>query len=174
MIDRIHGIEHREYPRSWWLIDMLDRQPRLLAQEVVDLSPGAIELRHVARDLRRFAEARERWLPLVESSPLSDLESGHRRDLSFGPSLAYCVEHDDRQDVHAGRPFRHLSVHLRQSSLTPATSAEIGLYFYGRRPAAFGYVGPDRVHGYIGMEWEPLSSEDVQRLLKREMSIRGD
>lgn len=172
MIDRIHGIEHREYPQSWWLVDLLDRQPRLLSQEVVDLSPGAIELRHVARDLRRFAEERERWLPLVESSPLKDLEAGHCRDLSFGPSLVYCVEHDDRQDVHSGRPFRHLSVRMRRSSLTPATSAEIGLYFYGRRPAAFGYVGPDRVHGYIGMEWEPLSSDDVQRLLKREMTVR--
>ena len=172
MIDRVHGIEHREYPQSWWLVDVLDRQPRLLAQEVVDLSPGAIELRQVARDLRLFAEARDRWRPLHESSPLADLESGHRRELSFGPSLAYCVEHDERLGLHAGRPFRHLSVRMRRSSLTPATSAEIGLYFYGRRPAAFGYVSPDRVHGFIGMEWEPLSSEDVQKLLKRESAVR--
>ena len=171
MIDRLEGIGHREYPQSWWLIDVLDRQPRLVSQEVVDLSPGAIELRHVARDLRRFAESREHWQPLVEESPLPDLESGYCRNLSFGPSLVYCVEHDNRQEVHAGRPFRHLSVWTRRSSLTPATSAEIGLYFYGRRPAAFGFVAPGRVHGYIGMEWEPLSSDDVQRLLKREMAV---
>ena len=170
MIDRLGGIGPREYPQSWWLIDVLDRQPRLLAQEVVDLSPGAIELRHVAADLRRYAEARERWQPMMEASPLHALAAGHCRDLSFGPSLIYCVEHDSRHAVHAGRPFRHLSVKTKRSSLTPATSAEIGLYFYGRRPAAFGFVGPGQVHGFIGMEWEPLSSDDVQRLLKRELS----
>ena len=170
MIDRIGGLGPREYPQSWWLIDVLDQQPRLLAQEVVDLSPGAIELRHAAADLRRFAESRERWQPMMEASPLDALEAGHCRDLSFGPSLVYCVEHDGRRAVHAGRPFRHLSVRTKRSSLTPATSAEIGLYFYGRRPAAFGFVAPGRVHGYIGMDWEPLSSGDVQKLLKRELS----
>lgn len=170
MIDRLEGIGHRGYPQSWWLIDVLDRQTRLVSQEVVDLSPGAIELRHVAADLRRFAEARERWQPLGGVSPIGTLEASHRRDLSFGPSLAYCVEHDDRQAVHDGRPFRHLSVRTRGSVLTPATSAEIGLYFYGRRPAAFGFVGPGRVHGFIGMEWEPMSVDDVKLLLKREAS----
>jgi hypothetical protein len=171
MIDRLEGLGPREYPQSWWLIDVLDRQPRLLSQEVVDLSPGAIELRHVAADLRRFAEVRERWRPLGSASPIAALGSGHRRDLSFGPALTYCVEHDDRLTVHSGKPFRHLSVRMRGSILTPATSAEIGLYFYGRRPAAFGFVGPGRVHGFIGMEWEPVGIEDVKLLLKREASV---
>jgi hypothetical protein len=53
--------------------------------------------------------------------------------------------------------------------LTPATAAEIGLYFYGRRPAAFAYTTADEVHGFIGVEWEPISSGDLDVLLSREL-----
>ncbi len=169
MVDLVEGLGHREYPQSWLLIDVLERQPRLLSREVVDLSPGAIELRHAANELRLFAEARERWITTRDESSLDDLDSRYRRDLSFGPRMIYCVEHDASRLIHGGKPFRHLSVWQGGSILTPATSAEIGLYFYGRRPAAFGFVAPGRVHGYIGMEWEALDTEDIRRLLSREM-----
>lgn len=159
----------RAYPQTWFLLDMVDREPRLLGQEVVDLSPGAIELRHAARSLRAYAEQQERWLPLRPEPAAGRLEASHRRDLSFGPALGYCVEHDASRRIHGGRPFRHLLLRFRGRVLTPATSAEIGLYFYGRRPAVFGVPEPGAVHGYIGMDWRPLESEDVRWLVRREM-----
>jgi hypothetical protein len=58
--------------------------------------------------------------------------------------------------------------------LTPATSAEIGLYFYGRRPAAFAYTAPDTTHGFVGLDWEALPEKDVRRLLNREMTAPRD
>lgn len=161
--------EQRSYPQSWLLLDVVDRRPRLLGQEVVDLSPGAIELRHVVRELRAFAEQRERWLALSEEPVLSRLGQGHRRALSFGPSLAYCVEHDPSESLHGGRPFRHLALRLASGRLTPATSAEIGLYFYGRRSATFGFTAPNSAHGYIGVAWEPMEPSDVRWLLEREV-----
>jgi hypothetical protein len=54
-------IPRRQYPQTWWLLDVVNRDVRLLGEEIVDLSPGAIELRHVARELRGWAEASERW-----------------------------------------------------------------------------------------------------------------
>jgi len=160
----------RPYPRTWLLVEGLGgEEPRLLGREVVDLSPGAIELRRAARDLRRWADERERWLPADARGRWSRLGAGHRRELSFGPEIAYCVEHDSSGRIHGGAPFRHLAVHFRSRVLTPATSAEIGLYFYGRRPARFGLVAPDRAHGYIGLGWKPLSAGDVDALLRREL-----
>ena len=163
----------RSYPQTWFLLDVVDKkEPRLLGQEVVDLSPGAIELRHVARDLRRHAEPRERWVRVQPAASEARLGEEHRHKLSFGPSLAYCIEHDGTRRIHRGEPFRHLQVRFSSRILTPATSAEIGLYFYGRRPATFGFTAPGAVHGYIGLGWEPLDPTDIHWLLQRETGGR--
>lgn len=169
MSGRILEIGRRDYPQTWLLLDFVDRQPRLVGQEIVDLSPAAIELRHVVRQLRRFAEGSEQWIPVRDTSALPRLDAGYRRDLSFGPKVAYLVERDATNSVHGGRPFRHLALRSHQASLTPATSAEIGLYFYGRNPATFGFTNPDTTHGFVGLDWEALDPEDVEWLLRREM-----
>jgi hypothetical protein len=156
------------YPRTWLLVDVADRTPRLLGSEVVDLSPGALELRRMARELRDFAEEPSRFLAMSEESNVSNAPEGHRRNLSFGPDVRYLVEHDPTGRIHGGDPFRHLSVHCGSRILTPATAAEIGLYFYGRRPAVFGRPAPHRSHGFIGMEWQRLDAGDVAALLERE------
>lgn len=163
------NLTETSYPRTWLLLDVVDERPRLLGQEVVDLAPGAIELRRASRELRGYAEERERWLSVDELSRWPRLPDGHRRSLSFGPEVAYCVERDATSRVHEGRPFRHLAVRSTGNLLTPATSAEIGLYFYGRRSAAFGFVARGKAHGFIGMGWESLEQEDVRWLLRREM-----
>jgi hypothetical protein len=152
------------------LLDMVDRDVRFLGEEIVDLSPGAIELRHAARELRGWAEATERWTPITGESPFGRLGPGHRRQLSFGPEVTYVVEHDASGALHGGRPFRHLKIRTGRSSLTPATSAEIGLYFYGRRPAAFAYTNSLTAHGLVGFDWESLAERDMAILLEREMS----
>ena len=170
MSSRLIEIPRRQYPQTWWLLDVVDRDFRLLGEEIVDLSPGAIELRHVARELRSWAEVAERWIPTGAGSPLARLESGYRRALSFGPAVTYLVEHDASGGLHGGRPFRHLRIRNARSGLTPATSAEIGLYFYGRRPAAFAYTNSLTAHGFVGFDWEALSERDLTLLLEREMS----
>ncbi len=170
--DRSIGSGLRRYPRTWLLLDVVDRRPRLVGQEVVDLSPGAIELRRAARELGALAESSERWLRVAPESPLSGLDGAHTRELSFGIEVSLCVEHDERGGVHGGRPFRHLRLRHGSGMLTPATSAEVGLYFYGRRPASFGFVRADTAHGFIGLEWEPLSGPDVEWLLERELTDR--
>lgn len=162
--------ELRRYPQTWLLLDVVDRRPRLLGQEVVDLSPGAIELRQVARELGAAAEGRERWMPVGPRSPIEGLRPVHSRRLSFGIEVSLCVERDARESVHEGRPFRHLRLRHASGALTPATSAEIGLYFYGRRPATFGFVRADTAHGFVGFQWEPLDDEDVAWLLERELA----
>lgn len=169
MRDRISDLSGRTYPQTWLLLDVVDRGVRLAGHEIVDLSPAAIELRSVARELRRYAEARERWRAVGEVSALTDLDEGHRHVLSFGPRVAYCVERDETSTLNGGKPFRHLSLATTRTALTPATTAEIGLYFYGRRPATFGFTGPRLAHGFIGMDWESLDGTDVDRLLRREM-----
>lgn len=173
MTNRLGGLEGsdlRRYPQTWLLLDVVDRRPRLLGQEIVDLSPGAIELRQVARELGATAEDRERWLPVGPRSPHEGLGAAHARRLSFGIDVSLCVERDGRHGVHAGRPFRHLRLRHASRSLTPATSAEVGLYFYGRRPATFGFVRADTAHGFVGFEWERLSDEDIAWLLERELT----
>lgn len=167
------SLTSRSYPQTWWLVDVADREPRLIGREVVDLSPGAIELRHTVRELGSYAEAQENWLAVVDEALLPRLAEPHLRPLSFGPRLGYCIEHDPGLALHAGRPFRHLSVQSVPSVLTPATAAEIGLYFFGRRPAVFGFTTPHQVHGYIGLNWEPLDAEDAEWLLRRELSEGG-
>lgn len=170
--DRV-GVGEGEYPRTWLLLDLVEQGARLVGREVVDLSPAAIELRRAARELRGWADERERWLRTGESARWSSVGERHRRDLSFGPRVAYWVERDETERIHEGRPIRHLAVRSRAGSLTPATSAEIGLYFYGKRPAAFGLVGPRRAHGIVGFGWEALGREDAGWLLRREMGEDG-
>ena len=80
------------------------------------------------------------------------------------------VERDETLAIHGGRPFQHLAVRFGSRILTPATAAEIGLYFYGRKPAIFAFTAPDAVHGYVGLGWEPVESQDVEWLLQREMA----
>lgn len=157
------------YPRTWFLMDMLEEGPRLVGREVVDLSPAAIELRRAAEDLREWADQEERWLRIDEHARWPRLDADHRRELSFGPEVAYWVERDASERVHEGQPVRHLVVQSSPDSLTPATSAEIGQYFYGRRPATFGRVARDRTHGLVGFRWGALDREDARRLLAREM-----
>ena len=169
MNDRLMDLGVRRYPQVWLLLDVIGERPRLLSQEVIDLSPGAIELRHVARDLLGHAENPERWLPVRPGSPIDSLTEGHARDLSFGLQVSLCVERDGSRSIHAGRPFRHLRVRHPSRSLTPATSAEVGLYFYGRRPATFGFIRADTAHGFIGLNWEQLQPGDIQWLLEREL-----
>jgi hypothetical protein len=159
----------RRYPQTWYLLDVVGREPRLLGQEVVDLSPGAIELRALAVALREHAESQERWIPFRDERTLGRMPSAYWRRLSFGPEVGYCIEHDESRVMHGGRPVRHLSLRFSSQVLTPATAAEIGLYFYGRRPAAFAYTTADEVHGFIGVEWEPISSGDLDVLLSREL-----
>ena len=159
----------RRYPQTWFLLDVVDREPRLLGHEVVDLSPGAIELRSLSKILRESAEVRERWVPFRDERTLERLARDHLRRLSFGPEVGYWIEHDESLGIHAGRPIRHLAVRFGARVLTPATAAEIGVYFYGRRPATFAFTAADEAHGYIGLSWEPLDQKDVQALLSREL-----
>lgn len=159
----------RKYPQTWYLLDVVGREPRLLGQEVVDLSPGAIELRALTSALREHAESQERWLPYRDERTLGRISSAYWRQLSFGPEVGYCIEHDESRVMHGGRPVRHLALRFSSRVLTPATAAEIGLYFYGRRPAAFAFTSADEVHGFIGAEWEPVSSGDLEVLLRREL-----
>ena len=162
-------VRARKYPQTWYLLDVVGREPRLVGHEVVDLSPGAIELRAVARALREHGEPNDRWVAVRDEPILDRLDDRYLKRLSFGPEVAYCVEHDASREVHEGRPLRHLAVRFASRVLTPATAAEIGLYFYGRRPATFAFTNATEVHGYIGMEWEPLAAEDLDALLSREI-----
>lgn len=166
-------MDEREYPQTWLLLDAVGQDGPRVGQEVVDLSPGAIELREVSREMRGYAEERDRWMEIDRASRWPRLGSGHRHRLSFGPVLGYCVEHDTSGRIHEGEPLRHLTVEFSTKVLTPATSAEIGLYFYGRRPAVFGYVSEERAHGFIGYDWDPVSREDVRWLLRREARGQG-
>jgi hypothetical protein len=173
MSSRLIEIPRREYPRTWWLLDAAERELRLVGSEVVDLSPGAIELRHVARELRAWGDRPENWVAVSEGSPLAALPERHRRALSFGPRVDYLVERDGSGALHAGRPFRHLRIRSERGSLTPATSVEIGLYFFGRRPAGFALTAAGSVHGFVGFDWEALEGADVERLARREMAPDG-
>lgn len=170
MSSRLIEIPRREYPQTWWLLDATDDALRLVGSEVVDLSPGAIELRHVARELRAWGDRPENWVSASAESRLAALPERQRRTLSFGPRVDYLVERDGTGDLHAGRPFRHLRVRSDGRSLTPATSVEIGLYFFGRRPAGFARTDAGTVHGFVGLDWEALDGADVERLARREMA----
>lgn len=173
MSSRLIEIPRREYPRTWWLLDAAESELRLLGSEVVDLSPGAIELRHVARELRGWGDRPENWVRASDASPFAALPERHGRALSFGPRVDYLVERDGTGGIHGGRPFRHLRIRSERRSLTPATSVEIGLYFFGRRPAGFAYTAAGTAHGFVGLDWESLDGPDVERLARREMASEG-
>jgi hypothetical protein len=170
---RLIEIPRREYPQTWWLLDAAESELRLIGTEVVDLSPGAIELRHVARELRAWGDRPENWVAASAESPLAAVSERHRRALSFGPRVDYLVERDHTGELHAGRPFRHLRIRSEGRALTPATSVEIGLYFFGRRPAGFARTAARTVHGFIGLDWEGLDGADVESLAQRELAAEG-
>ncbi len=82
-------------PSRWIIID--PRPPGYIGQEIVDLSPGAIELRHAARELRALAEVQENWIDLRELEGWIGWPGDrpdHVRDLSFGVQLIYSVDYD--------------------------------------------------------------------------------
>lgn len=160
---------HREEPgpSHWIIID--PRPPGYIGQEVVDLSPGAIELRHTARTLRTYAEQREHWIDLGELERDWGRWPGdrpdHIRDLSFGVRLIYGIDFDDETDAFAGKPVRHLAVHGSKASPTPATVGEIATYFWGRRPAQMRIAPSGLAHVVVGLDWEQLDPQQLMRLL---------
>jgi hypothetical protein len=124
-------------PSHWIIID--PRPPGYIGQEIVDLSPGAIELRHVARH--------------------------HVRDLSFGVRVMYGVDYDAETDIFEGRPIRHLAVDGAKRAPTPATIGEIATFFWGRRAAQMRIADSGLAHIVVGMDWEQLDPRQLVRLL---------
>lgn len=154
-------------PSHWIIID--PRPPGYIGQEIVDLSPGAIELRHAARALRGFAEQPENWIDLVELERDWNRWPGdrpdHVRDLSFGVRLMYGIDFDRETAVFEGKPIRHLAVHGTGRRPTPATVGEIATYFWGRRPAQMRIAPTGLAHVVVGMNWEQLDPIQLMRLL---------
>ena len=154
-------------PSHWIIID--PRPPGYIGQEVVDLSPGAIELRHAVRQLRGFAELRENWIDLAELSLDWSRWPGdrpdHIRDLSFGVRVIYGVDYDAGTEIFEGKPVRHLAVHGSKQSPTPATVGEIATYFWGRRAAQMRVAPSGLAHVVVGMDWEQLDPKQLMRLL---------
>ena len=154
-------------PSRWVIID--PRPPGYIGHEIVDLSPGAIELRHAARALREHAERPENWVDLAELEGGWDRWPGdwpdHIRDLSFGVRVIYTIDHDPVTGVFEGRPVRHLAVRGAKKMPTPATIGEIATYFYGRRAAQMRIVPSGLAHVVVGMNWEQLDPRQLMRLL---------
>lgn len=154
-------------PSRWIIID--PRPPGYVGQEIVDLSPGAIELRHIARSLRTHAEQPGHWIDLGELARDWNLWPGdrpeHIRDLSFGVRVMYGIDYDVETGVNEGRPIRHLAVHGAQRPPTPATAGEIAAYFWGRRPAQMRIAASGLAHIVVGMDWEQLDPKHLMRLL---------
>lgn len=166
-----HGMdpEHidRSGPSHWIIID--PRPPGYIGQEIVDLSPKAIELRHTARELRDYAERPENWIDLValgrDWAGWPGEREDHRRDTSFGVRLIYAVDYDAEAQLFEGKPIRHLGVKAFGQIPTPATIGEIATYFYGRRAAQMR-IGPSGLaHVVVGMGWEQLDPRQLMRLL---------
>lgn len=154
-------------PSHWIIID--PRPPGYIGQEIVDLSPGAIELRQTARALRSYAEQREHWIDLADLERDWGRWPGdrpdHIRDLSFGLRLIYGIDFDDESDAFAGKPVRHLAVHGSKSPPTPGTVGEIATYFWGRRPAQMRIAPSGLAHVVVGMDWQQLDPQQLMRLL---------
>lgn len=152
---------------QWIIID--PRPPGYIGQEIVDLSAGAIELRHVAQQLRTHAEQRENWIELGELerdwSRWPGDRPDHIRELSFGVRLLYGVDIDAETDFFAGKPLRHLAVHGAKRPPTPATVGEIATYFWGRRTAQMRIMPSGLAHVVVGMDWEQLDPKQLMRLL---------
>ncbi len=160
------GLEEQG-PSHWIIID--PRPPGYIGQEVVDLSMGAIELRHSARALREFAELRENWIELGELERDWNQWPGDRPDhicdLSFGVRLIYGIDYDAETSVFEGKPIRHLAVHGSRRAPTPATIGEIATYFWGRRAAQMRIASSGLAHVVVGMDWEQLDPKHLMRLL---------
>ncbi len=154
-------------PSHWIIID--PRPPGYIGQETVDLSPGAIELRHTARAMRTFAELRENWIDLGELERDRNRWPGdrpdHIRDLSFGVRLIYGVDFNAETEAFEGKPIRHLAVHGAMRAPTPATVGEIATYFWGRRPAQMRIAPSGLAHVVVGMDWEQIDPKHLMRLL---------
>lgn len=154
-------------PTHWIVID--SRPPGYIGQEVVDLSPGAIELRHVARDLRGFAERRENWIDLTELgrdwTHWPGERPDHARELSFGLRLVYGIDFDQERRIFEGRPIRHLAVDGTRGRTTPATVGEVASYFWGRRAAQMRFAESGVAHVVVGMNWEQLDPGQLITLL---------
>ncbi|NIR43805.1 MAG: hypothetical protein GWN99_07595 [Gemmatimonadetes bacterium] len=154
-------------PSHWIIID--PRPPGYIGQEVVDLSPGAIELRHAAHQLREYAERREHWIDLRELerdwSRWPGDRPDHVRDLSFGVRVMYGIDIDEETGLFQGQPVRHLAVHGSKRPPTPATVGEIASYFWGRRAAQMRIASTGRAHVVVGMNWEQLDPKQLMRLL---------
>lgn len=153
-------------PSRWIIID--PRPPGYIGQEIVDLSPGAIELRDVVRQLRGFAEQREHWIDLQELERDWGRWPGdrpdHIRDLSFGVQVMYGVDFDEEATLFEGKPVRHLAVQGTKQP-TPATVGEIATYFWGRRAAQMRFAPSGLAHVVVGMDWEQLDPKQLMRLL---------
>ena len=154
-------------PSRWIIID--PRPPGFIAQEIVDLSHGAIELRHVVRALRDHAERPENWVDLAELdgnwSRWPGERPDHIRDLSFGVRVIYTIDHDPVTGVFEGKPVRHLAVRGAKATPTPATVGEIATYFYGRRSAQMRILPSGLAHVVVGMDWTQLDSDQLITLL---------
>ena len=154
-------------PSRWIIID--PRPPGYIGQEIVDLSPGAIELRHTAKELRALAEVRENWVDLRELKDDWTQWPGdrpdHIRDLSFGVQLIYAVDYDADAQLFKGKPVRHLAVRGASRVPTPATIGEIATYFYGRRAAQMRITASGLAHVVVGLNWEQLDPRHLMRLL---------
>lgn len=154
-------------PSRWVIIDM--RPPGYVGHEIVDLSPGAIELRHVARALREFAEQRQNWIDLAELDRDWNRWPGERpdhiRDLSFGVRVIYAIDHDPARGAFEGKPVRHLAVRGAERTPTPATIGEIATYFYGRRSAQMRVTPEGLAHVVVGMDWQQLDPGQLISLL---------
>lgn len=153
-------------PSRWIIID--PRPPGYIGQEIVDLSPGAIELRHAARALRALAEVQENWIDLRELEGWIGWPGDrpdHMRDLSFGVQLIYSVDYDAEAEWFKGRPVRHLAVRGANRQPTPATVGEIATYFYGKRAAQMRITPSGLAHVVVGMNWEQLDPRHLMGLL---------
>jgi len=154
-------------PSHWIIID--SRPPGYIGQEVVDLSPGAIELRHAAKNLREFAERRENWVDLADLdrdwSRWPGERPDHVREVSFGLRLTYAVDFDGEHLVFQGRPVRHLAVTGGGRRPTPATVGEVAAYFWGRRAAQMRFAESGVAHVVVGMNWEQLDPRQLMKLL---------
>ena len=154
-------------PSHWIIID--PRPPGYIGQEIVDLSPGAIELRRAARELREFAERREHWIDLRELEHDWTRWPGdrpeHIRDLAFGVRVIYGIDYDVETKLFYGKPIRHLAVRGARRQPTPATVGEIATYFWGRRAAQMRIASSGFAHVVVGMDWEQLDPRQLMRLL---------
>lgn len=160
------GLEGPVRGSHWIIID--PRPPGYIGQEIVDLSPAAIELRHVARALRSYADETPRWIDLekarLDERLWPENRAEYTADVSFGVRFVYAVEFDPTGQLFRGQPIRHLRIASARAQPTPATIGEIATYFYGRRRAHLRTT-ETRAHVVVGFNWEPLDLESLLKLV---------